>query len=125
MLNVGLPEAVLIAIVALLVVGPERLPGLARSAAQMLSRFRGEARKSLAELRAAADLEDVADEVSSLRRELRATRDDVAGALRGGESGGASRDKPVSPGGPTPVQEDRATADAADDEPPPTDPEAT
>lgn len=123
MLNVGLPEAVLIAVVALLVVGPERLPGLARSAAQFLSRFRGEARRSIAELRAAADIDEMADEVSALRRELRATRNEVAGALQGQDTP-ADGDKPVSPGGPG-DRSDAAGAPGAGDEAPPVDLEAT
>ncbi len=124
MLNVGLPEAVLIAVVALLVVGPERLPGLARSAAQFLSRFRGEARRSIAELRSAADIDEMADEVSALRRELRATRNEVAGALQGRDAPDAEGGKAVSPGGPD-ERSGTAGGPGGDDEAPPVDLEAT
>lgn len=120
MMNVGLPEVAFIAVLALIVVGPERLPQVARTAAQYLARFRQEAGRSVAELRAAADIDDVASEVSSLRAELRATKQELSRSLT--EPRDAVREvvKEVSPGGPT-----ARDVPYDDEEPPPVDPEAT
>jgi sec-independent protein translocase protein TatB len=61
-LGVGLPEFIVIAFIAVLVFGPERLPDLAKQAAQMVKKARGFANAARDELRdelgpAYADLE--------------------------------------------------------------------
>lgn len=103
--NLGFPELLVIAVVALLVFGPERLPELAQQAGRFISRFREETSKSVAELKKAAEIED-------LDRELRSMRDELRGVGKELTSAGTSR----SNGSATP--EPRRT-------PPPTDPEAT
>ena len=124
MLNVGPPELMVLAVLVLVVVGPERLPGIARKGAQWLARFREEAGQSLSELRAAAEVEDVAKEVSTLRRELRETRAELTRSL--GQPLSQARDavKPVSPGGPAEHGEPAPPA-GTDEGAPPTDLEAT
>ena len=120
--NLGFPELFVVAVLTVLVFGPERLPELARNAAKLLRRFRSEASRSITELREAADLGDIEQEVRSLRSELTGVREDLASGLRGqgGPSGGAAPDaKPVSPGGPTGTVEQPAGGPA------PFDPEAT
>lgn len=120
MLNIGMPELVLIGLLGIVVVGPERLPGLARSAAKWLARFRQEAGRSLSELRAAADVDEVAGEVQALRAELRATRAELTRSLSEPSASARAALKGQSPGGPT-VQD---TVPGATDAPP-IDPEAT
>ena len=51
MFDVGLLELAMIALVAVIVLGPERLPELARQAAQLLHRARGMAHDARDELR--------------------------------------------------------------------------
>src|SRR5438132_12951615 len=51
MFNIGLPEMVVLAIVGLIVLGPERLPGLARDAARMLRNLRDAATGARKQLR--------------------------------------------------------------------------
>ena len=51
MFDVGLLELAVIALVAVIVLGPERLPELARQAAQLLHRARGMATNARDELR--------------------------------------------------------------------------
>lgn len=79
--NLGFQELVLIAAVALLVFGPERLPEFARTAGRMLARFREETSKSVAELKRAADIEDLDRELRGLRSDLSAVRSSVTGAF--------------------------------------------
>ena len=70
--NLGMMEILVIAVVALLVFGPERLPELARNAGKAMARFRAESAKSVEELRRAADLGD-------LEKDVRGVVDDVKG----------------------------------------------
>lgn len=78
----GFPEMVVVAVVALLVFGPERLPEMAREAATWIRRFRTSASRSLDDLRRAADIQDLEDELRDLRGELRGARDSVTRPLR-------------------------------------------
>ena len=92
MFEIGFWELVLVGVVALIVVGPEQLPGLARKAGFWL----GKARRMIAEVKADVDRElhfeelkqtlrqqvdmsevqDVADQMKSLRREVEEEFDD-------------------------------------------------
>lgn len=106
--NLGFQELLVIAAVALIVIGPDRLPEMARQAARALARFREETRTSLDELKRAADLEDLDREFRGFRQELRDARNSVTGALTGAAESAAGTARP-----------------RAEDRPPPTDPEAT
>ena len=103
MLNLGFQELLVIAVVALLVFGPDRLPELARQAGKALARIREETRSSVDELKRAADVEDLERELKGLSRDLREVRSSVTRAMS-------------EPGARAPRPTDR---------PPPTDPEAT
>lgn len=109
--NVGFQEILVIAFIALLVFGPDRLPQLARQAGELVARFRAETSKSVAELKRAAEVEDLDRELRSMRAELRQLGRDITGEQDGSRDGG--RAPGVGPSG-----EHRS-------EPPPTDPEAT
>ena len=119
--NLGGWELAFVAVLVLVVVGPERLPVLARDAARWIGRLRELAGDSVAQLRAAADIDEVAGEVSTLRRELAATRDELRRSLS--EPSRTVQDvvKGVDPGGPT----DRRPAPVDPDAPPPFDEDAT
>jgi sec-independent protein translocase protein TatB len=90
MIDLSLPELALIGVVALLVLGPERLPGAARTAGALLRR----AQRSWSGLRADIERELAADEfkrqlddtrkelaVDQLRQDLESARDDVVRGL--------------------------------------------
>lgn len=79
--NFGFQEMLLVAAVALLVFGPERLPELARNAGRIIARFRAETSKSMADLKRAADLDDLERELRGLRSDLSSVRSSVTGAL--------------------------------------------
>jgi sec-independent protein translocase protein TatB len=78
----GSQELLVIALVALFVLGPERLPGLARSAARGLARLRNYGVTASKELRGVADLGEIEREVNDLRNELARTRADLRRAMR-------------------------------------------
>ena len=104
--SLGFSEMLVVVVIALLVFGPDRLPELARNAGKAMARFRSEASKSVEELKRAADLQGIADEIRGISKDVRELRSSVTGALTGVGAGAAA--------GPR---------DA--DRPPPTDPEAT
>lgn len=101
-MNFGFQEMLVIALVALIVVGPERLPEMARKAGEIVAKLRAETSKSMAELKRAAEIEDLDRELKSMRAELRQAGRELTGA---------------SSGAPTPS--------SGHEPPPPTDPEAT
>lgn len=70
MFNLSMPELALIGVVALLVLGPERLPGAARTAGALLRR----AQRSWSGLRADIERELASEE---LTRQLKQTRDEL------------------------------------------------
>lgn len=80
MFEIGFWEMVLVGVVAMIVVGPERLPGLARTAGLWL----GKARRMIAEVKAEVDRELHLEEIKqSLRQpgdlaELNALKQDLA-----------------------------------------------
>lgn len=98
--NLGFWELALVAVIALVVFGPERLPDLARQAGKFLARLRQETSRSVQELKQAAEVGDLDRELKGLSRDLRDVRSSVGRSLRS----------------PSPRSEDQ---------PPPTDPEAT
>lgn len=66
MLNIGLPEIIVILIVALLVVGPDKLPDLARSLGKTLS----ELKQSVEELKESFNKEEGAKILDDIKPEL-------------------------------------------------------
>lgn len=92
MFEIGFWELIVVGVVALLVVGPEKLPGLARTAGLWV----GKARRMIAEVKAdvdrelqleelkqsfrqqanLADLKDLPEQVKSLREDIQAEFDD-------------------------------------------------
>lgn len=79
--NLGLVEILVIAVLALLVFGPERLPELARQAGQLIARFRAETSRSVDELKRVADVGDIDRELKGLTRDIRDVRSSVTRSL--------------------------------------------
>lgn len=111
----GPQELLVIAVVALLVFGPDRLPEVARNAAKWINRIRSETTRSVDELKRAAELEGLDREWKDVSAELRGARDE----LRRPFSSSDPARKPVS-GRMAPT-----SAPRPDDRPPPVDAEAT
>jgi sec-independent protein translocase protein TatB len=110
----GPQELMIIAVVALLVFGPDRLPEVARNAAKMINRLRAETTRSVDELKRAAKVEGLDREWKEISKDLRGARDD----LRRPFAATDARD-PVEGRMPP------GTAERPDDQPPPIDLEAT
>ncbi len=91
----GPQELLIIVLVALFVLGPERLPGIARSAARGLAKLRDYGVSASKELRGVADLGEIEREVSNLRRELARTRADLRRAMH--ETVASSPSSPTQP----------------------------
>ena len=67
MFDIGFPEFFVLALLALIVFGPERLPTIAVQAARLMKSLRGKASAATAELTQGLDLPDVADLASDIQ----------------------------------------------------------
>jgi sec-independent protein translocase protein TatB len=67
MFDIGLPEFVVLALLALIVFGPDRLPTMAVQAAKLLKSLRAKASAATADLTAGLDLPDVGQMASKLQ----------------------------------------------------------
>lgn len=112
----GPQELLVIAVVALLVFGPDRLPEIARNGAKMLNRLRRETDRSVSEFKRAAQIEGLDQDWREVADELRDTRDQLRSPFR-------------DPRRPTPATTASGAVEAggwrAQDDPPPVDLEAT
>jgi sec-independent protein translocase protein TatB len=85
--SVGFWEIVALAILALFIFGPERLPGMARNAAKTIAMLKREANKTLTELKDSAglddDFKDIARDAMELRSSLKDVRKTATTALMG------------------------------------------
>lgn len=80
--DVGLWELVVIAVVGLVVFGPDRLPEVARKGARLVARFREQASGALHDLREAADLDDLEREYKAVSADMRRMRDAARNPIR-------------------------------------------
>jgi len=88
----GFWEWAFLAMLALMIFGPDQLPKLARSAGQVIGKLKREASSTLDELKQASDFE----EFSNIVRELRGTTDELRRSTR--LSGPIASDaRPVKP----------------------------
>lgn len=106
----GPQELFVIAVVALLVFGPDRLPELARTAAKTLAKIRNEAARNVRDFRQSAEIAELERDLKQMRSEFRDTTNEFKRSSRELLDGEGAQ--------PSPAVRD-------DDAPPPTDPEAT
>jgi sec-independent protein translocase protein TatB len=114
----GFWEIVILAIFALFIFGPERLPKVARQVGTMIGQFRREASGTLDELRRAAELEDM-DELRNIAEEVRGSTRDLRRSMT--LTGPLAADTEADPA--KPARPARPTVKA--EGPPPFDPDAT
>jgi sec-independent protein translocase protein TatB len=124
----GPQELIVIAIVALLVFGPERLPEFARTVARTLARVRNEAARNVQELRNASEVAELERELREIRGEFTASRDDLRRRSRdllGDDRGAGARPRSGPHATGAAGAAGGAVTPRADDQPPPADLEAT
>lgn len=73
MANIGMPELLVVGLIALIVLGPERLPQVAEKAAKLLRQFRAMSSKAMGELRAMPEFDDL----RTVRKDVLALRSDT------------------------------------------------
>ena len=74
MFGIGMPELIIIFVIALIIIGPKKLPDLARALGKGLSEFR----RATDQLKANLDMDDVEDELKGVQEDL---ADSVSGLL--------------------------------------------
>jgi len=94
MFEVGFGEIALIAVVALLVLGPERLPGVARTVGALVRR----ARASWQSVRTEIERELAAEDMKKNLDEARRAAADIRGEV---QNAGAEIEKNATPPGPS------------------------
>jgi sec-independent protein translocase protein TatB len=142
MLNVGPLELLVVLAVALIVVGPERLPELARSVGRALRRFRDvqdevrdmvsssvddDTREIVSEFRkATSGVKRATDVKGAVRRVERSISEDVTSTPRSENEATAPPGRDAEPGGPPAERlvEDAAEVSPASDQDPPPSPNA-
>lgn len=77
--NLTLSEIITIAVVILIIFGPERLPEMARRAGQLAARVREAAGSLRQEL--TSEYQDLAKPLKDIERDLRAAKDDIKASL--------------------------------------------
>lgn len=68
-MDVGFGEMLMLAVLALLIFGPERLPGIARTAGRVIGQVRREASSTFEALRSEVELDELQTLSSDLKRE--------------------------------------------------------
>jgi Tat protein translocase TatB subunit len=121
----GFQEWMVIAVVALIVVGPTRLPTVARFVGQLAGRLRVEAAAAMASLKSEVDLSELSElgsDFNDLRQEFRETkriatqsmRDLALGDAVSGTNNGGAPEEDGSNAGPKASDAEKA-ASATDD----------
>jgi sec-independent protein translocase protein TatA len=103
--NIGVPELILIFIIALVVFGPQKLPELGRTIGKAL----GEFRRASAELRVAVE-----DEMRELDRHTRELETQTSQALNPAEEPAPLPDGPAGSGSNPPPQTAVETAESSE-----------
>ena len=81
MLGIGMGELLLILVVALLFVGPEKLPGAARAISKGLRQVRGAAENIKQTVEKDKDLKEALSTLNQARASLQSDLDDIGGKI--------------------------------------------
>lgn len=86
-MDVGFGEILMLTVLALLIFGPERLPGIARDVGRTIGQIRREATSTFDTLRSEVEY----DELQSLNRDLQAEREELRRRARGSVRASSAR----------------------------------
>ena len=86
-MDVGFGEILMLTVLALLIFGPERLPGIARNVGKTIGQIRREATSTFDTLRSEVEY----DELQSLNRDLQAEREELRRRARGSVRASSAR----------------------------------
>jgi Tat protein translocase TatB subunit len=86
MFGIGMPELIIIFVIALIIIGPKKLPDLARALGKGMAEFI----KATDDIKANLDLEGVEDELKGMEEEL---VDSVTGLIDASETGEETKGK--------------------------------
>jgi len=116
MFDISFTELIIIGVVALVVIGPERLPGVARTFGHLL----GRAQRYVGDVKADIQREIQMDELKKLQADMTEAAQDIGGSIR--QEVESARSAFVSPAAAALAELDAAARQAtvpADPEPPP------
>jgi sec-independent protein translocase protein TatA len=102
--NIGLPELVIVLVIALVVFGPKRLPEMGQKLGQALREFRS----ATSEIRSQVGVDDIADSVKDIKSSLSLTAD-------GARSGAETVADPSAEGSPATGELVAGSTDVVDD----------
>ncbi|NOQ95243.1 MAG: twin-arginine translocase subunit TatB [Desulfobacterales bacterium] len=109
MFGIGMPELIIIFVIALIIIGPKKLPDLARALGKGLAEFR----RATDQLKANLDMDDVEDELKGVQEDL---ADSVSGLLDVSETEEETKPKdPVTSETSEEESSDRVTEKKEDD----------
>ncbi len=100
MFGIGMPELIVIAIIALVVVGPKRLPDLARTFGKGLNEFRRATEGATDTLKASLHMDDIKQEVDDVKESFKFDTHD--GAAKSSSSPAAEGKEEATPPNPPP-----------------------
>ena len=86
MFGIGMPELIIIFVIALIIIGPKKLPDLARALGKGMAEFR----KATDDIKANLDMDGMEDELKGMEEEL---ADSVSGLIEASETGEAEKEK--------------------------------
>jgi sec-independent protein translocase protein TatA len=105
--NIGLPEIIIVLVIALVVFGPRRLPEMGRQIGKAIREFR----TATSEIRTQMGVDDITDTVKDIKSDFSLTGADKAA----GSGGAGAAAAPGAPGAAAPAP---ASSDAAPDDTP-------
>ena len=86
MFGIGMPELIIIFVIALIIIGPKKLPDLARALGKGMAEFR----KATDDLKTNLDMDDVEGELKGVEEEL---ADSVSGLIDASEIGEETKEE--------------------------------